>query len=56
MNGRDPNRLRQEDNIFMITIWRTLLDTFWSQEPVTVRGNITMLINMGTAPKEELIL
>ena len=38
----------------MITIWWALLDKFWSQESVTVRGNLTMLRNMVMLAKEDL--
>ena len=38
----------------MITIWRVSLDAFWSRYPGTVRGNITIMLNMGMMTKEEL--
>ena len=56
MKGRYPNRLRQEYNILMITIWRVSLDAFWIQEPGTVRVTITIMVNMGIMNKEELVL
>ena len=37
----------------MITTWRALLDTFSIQERGTVRGNLTMLRNMGMVYKED---
>ena len=52
IKGRYLNRLRQEYNRFMTTIWRTSLDAFWSQEPGTVRGNLTILRGMGMMTKE----
>ena len=38
----------------MITIWRASLYAFWRQEPVTVKGNLTIMRNMGMMTKEEL--
>ena len=38
----------------MVTIWWASLDSFWSQEPVTGRGNFSMLIKLVMADKEEL--
>ena len=38
----------------MITIWRASLYAFWSQEPGTVKGNLTIMRNMGMMTKEEL--
>ena len=40
----------------MITIWRASLDAFCSRGTGTVRGNITILRNMGMMTKEELWL
>ena len=54
MKGRYPNRLIQEYDRFIITIWRALVDAFWSQKPGTVRINLTMLRNMGMMVKEYL--
>ena len=52
IKGRYPNRLRQEYYTFMTTIWRTSLDAFWSQEPGTVRVNITILRKVGMMTNE----
>ena len=38
----------------MITIWRASLDDFWSQEPGTVRVNLTILRKVRITTKEEL--
>ena len=38
----------------MITICRASLDAFCSQDPGAVRGNLTILRNMGIMTKEEL--
>ena len=46
MKGRYPNRVRKEYDRLMISIWRALLDAFWSWKPCTVMWDITMLINM----------
>ena len=54
MNGRYINRLRQEYNRLMIIIRWELLESFWSTEPGTVRGSITMLRKMGMVDKEGL--
>ena len=54
IKGRYLNRLRQEYNTFMTTIWRTSLDAFWSQEPGTVRVNITILRKVGIMTNEQL--
>ena len=52
MNERYSNKVMQEYYRLMITIWRALLDAFWSRESGTVRLNITMLRNMGMMAKE----
>ena len=52
MKGIYQNSLRQEYNILMITIWRASLDAFWSQDPGTVGGNITILRKMVKLAKE----
>ena len=52
MKGRHTNMLRKEEDIFMITIWRSSLDYFWSPEPGIVRGNITMMIKIVILAKE----
>ena len=54
IKGRYLNRLRQEYNRFMTTIWRTSLDAFWSQEPGTVMGNLIILRKMVMMTKEQL--
>ena len=32
------------------------MDNFWSQEPGTVRLNLTMFIKLGVTAREELVL
>ena len=54
MKGRYPNRARQEYDRLMITIWRALLDAFWSRETGTVRGDLTIMRNMVMMAKEWL--
>ena len=53
---RDPYMHSADNERLVVTIWRTFIDNFGIQEPVTVRGNLTMMKNMRVMNKEELDL
>ena len=48
MNGIDPTNARQEYERLMIAIKRASLHAFWSREPGTVRGDLTILRKVGS--------
>ena len=54
MKGRDPTEESKKYYILIIDISPEPLDTFWSRELGTVRGNLTMLRKMGIMVREEL--
>ena len=52
MKGRDPTKGSNKDEILIIFIRRSSINSFWSREPRTVRGDLTMLSNMGKIARE----
>ena len=54
MKGIELDKGSEKDKKLVISIRRASLDEFWSREPGTVRGNLTMLRDMVKMAKEEI--
>ena len=54
MKGRDLTKGSDKDEKLVTDIRGSSLDEFWIREPGTVRGNVTMLRNIGNMAREDL--
>ena len=54
IQGRDPDALSKKDMRLLAKIRRATLDTFWSRESGTVKGNLTIVKRLGKVESDEL--
>ena len=54
MKGRDLIKGSNKDKKLIIDIRRVSLEAFWSREPGTVKGNLTIMRKMGMMDREDL--
>ena len=54
IQGREPDTLSENEMRLLATIRRATLDEFWSTEPGTVKGNLTMVNRLGKVAGDEL--
>ena len=52
--GKIPDQGGEKGERLIFSIRQASLDAFWSREPGTLRGDFTMLRNMGTMDREDL--